>query len=200
MDIAKNAALGYDFVLMTSSEVYEKIILAHVVPFGHDALAFGRALSLDLQDMRSVVAQPLQFDLFSETIEFRNGFVDVAVLVLVATVGGYSVLYQFVWKFVLMKVVFGFFLHKVLYKTIILNGVIGLVLGLISRVFSAALFVVKMAFCLGCCGLCFRRNKAAKAKAQQAAVTKAMSTAKGGASTKAMSTAKAAKMAGGGKK
>merc|ERR1712194_582576 len=70
----------------------------------------------------------------------------------------FSFLKTVVWN-VLLNVVVYQICYKMLFRTLLLNIVLGvLVLKPLSLAFTVVVFLLKLAMCCGCCGLCFRRS------------------------------------------
>jgi len=110
---------------------------------------------------------PLQFTVFDETIEFRNGLLDASILFTVTAFAAYFVLWKFALRFAFANVFCRFLVYRVVYRLVVL-GLLRLAFSFITGIFSWALFFIKLSFCFGCCGLCFRLNKAVGAKPKAA--------------------------------
>merc|ERR1712194_381141 len=71
----------------------------------------------------------------------------------------FSFLKTVVWNVQLNVVVYQI-CYKFVFRTLLLNIVLGvLVLKPLSLAFTVVVFLLKLAMCCGCCGLCFRRSK-----------------------------------------
>lgn len=108
------------------------------------------------------VAQPIVVDLFDETVEFRNGVVDISILAITAVLGGYYVAYKLCFKFLFLNVFLKIFVARIVYGFLFRTVLVNLIIALIVKVLEFAWFLVLLAMCCGCCGTCFKRKKSAK--------------------------------------
>lgn len=113
------------------------------------------------------VAQPIVVDLFDETVEFRNGVVDISILAITAVLGGYYVVYKLCFKFLFLNVFLKIFVAKIVYGFLLKTVLVNLIIALIVKVLEFAWFLVLLAMCCGCCGTCFKRKKAAAKSSRQ---------------------------------
>ena len=112
------------------------------------------------------IAQPIVVDLFDETIEFRNGVVDISILAIVTVLGGYYVAYKLCFKFLFLTMFLNVFVAKIVYGFLFRQVLVNLIITLLMKVIEFAWFLVLLSMCCGCCGTCFRRKKAAQSSAR----------------------------------
>lgn len=134
-------------------------------------------LSLHTSNFSSVsgfLYEPFAITLFREKIVFTDGLYDLGRVVLFGLVVGYFGVYQFLIKFLVIKVILKFLVHRVIITWLLRNVLVSLIIGLLWRIVSLAfgtiVFALKlMCFC-GCCGYCFRRSKPSKGSFKSAPI------------------------------
>jgi len=174
LDVVKLATQTYDAVVLIASDgvdLVKKEVLPSVKGFLksinlEDLIMNMKPADFSLSSITEIVFQPILLPLFDETVEFRNGALDLVVLLFVTVFGSYYILYKFLLKFVLLTVV----LKWVVYKILIMN-LVAIAFKIIGKSIELVWGIFCLMLCCGCCGLCLRRSNNSKktgmAKKQQ---------------------------------
>ncbi|CAD7975956.1 unnamed protein product [Amoebophrya sp. A25] len=170
LNVDKHVNTGLEMAKSAGGDLYI-FAVDRVVPAVTEFVASKNSL----EDVKGFVLQPLTFELFGEKVKLSNGVGDLVVLLLLSIGIVYFLVYQFLLKFLVWNVIMKTAVYKIALKFLVRKVLVSLIIGLtwklVSLVFSVLVFFVKLAFCCGCCGLCFRRKAAAKGSSTKSKVS-----------------------------